>query len=211
MGLVSFWGLNDAGETCNEDPDFYSDPWDTFFINTNQLPGLCWVEGKTIAGIEIVKKKGKNSSGARITILGYDPGEFDVVCRIVTPSQWDIFQVIRNHYWAGPSKTSKPPALTVNVRYPDLNSLNIYQGVVIGCPLGTPSSDIEGARDYRIRFHEQVAQKATKAKSAAGALPLEDERQPASAELNAPAPAPSTVAANTGLDGPPLTSFGSAN
>lgn len=210
MGIVDFWGLNGAGISCNEEADYFDDPWDTFYINTDRLPGRCSVEGKTIAGIEVVKKKGKNAAGAAITILGYDPGEFEVVCRIVTPSQWLIFQTVRNKYWAGPTKAAKPPALTVAVRYPDLNSLNIYKGVIIGCTPGTASSEADGARDYRIRFHEQVKQKAIKGKTAAGALPPEDERQPASAELNGPAPAPSTVAGNMGLDGPRLTSFGSA-
>jgi hypothetical protein len=210
MGIVRFWGLNGAGQSCNEEADYCDDPWDTFKINTDRLPGKCSVEGKTIVKIDVVKRKAVGAAGAEVTGLGYDPGEFDVVCRIVTPSQWLIFQTIRNKYWAGPLKKPKPPALTVAVHHPDLNSFNVHRAVIGGWSLGTPSSDAEGAREYRIHFHEYVPQKKSKVVSASGAIPPEDERGPPSAELNAPAPPPSTVAANTGLDSPPLTSFGSA-
>jgi hypothetical protein len=196
-----FWGLNAQGETPNEEPTFFHDPWDTFYVNGDQLPGFCEVVNKDVAQIEVEKKKGKNSAGATITVLGYEPGSFDVVCRIVTPAQWSSFQFFRRKYWAGPSKKAKPPSLTVTIGHPDLNSLGITRAVIIGFPLAE-KSDVEGAKNFRIRFHEETKKVAKKAVDAAGVLPPEDPRQPASQSLNVPED-PAANPANTSLAGPP--------
>ncbi len=129
--------------------------------------------------------------------------------RIATPEQWDVFQDVRNKYWAGPTKKAKPPQATVKVTHPDLNSINVYQAVLIGVPT-SEQSDVEGAKNFRFRFHEQVNPKATRVFNAAGALPPEDPRQPASAALNSPRPTPSSVHENMGLGGPVLTNTRSA-
>ena len=202
MAKAPFWGLNDKGQTPNEEPTFFQDPWDTFYINNDQLPGYCEVQNKDVAQVEVEKKKGKGSSGAKITILGYEPGSFDVVCRIVTPSQWSAFQDIRRKYWAGPAKAAKPPQATVGVSHPDLNSLNVTQAVIIGFPLAE-KSDVEGAKNFRIRFHEESKKVPKKNIDAAGVAPPEDQRQPASAALNAPAEDPAANPENTSLAGPP--------
>lgn len=209
MGKVIFWGMSDGGGSPNEDLLYQPDPWDSFFINDDQVPGKCWIENKGLAEIEVNVKKGKGGAGSTTTFLGYDPKAFDLVVRIATPAQWDIFQDLRNKYWAGPTKKTKPPTATVKVSHPDLASINIDQAVIIGVPT-SEQSDVEGAKNFRIRFHEQVLPKAVKVFSAAGALPAEDPRQPASAALNSPKPAPSTVPANMGLGGPVLTNTGSA-
>jgi hypothetical protein len=201
VALSPFWGLNDKGQTPNEEPTYFSDPWDTFYINGDQLPGYCEVINKDVAQVEVEKKKGKNSAGATITILGYEPGSFDVVCRIVTPAQWEAFQQIRRKYWAGPTKKTKPPALTVTIGHPDLNSLNVTRAVIIGVPLAE-KSDVEGAKNFRLRFHEESKKVAKKAIDAAGVLPPEDPRQPAAASLNTPED-PAANPENTSLAGPP--------
>jgi hypothetical protein len=198
-----FWGLNEQGQSCNEDLLYYPDPWDTFWINDDQLPGKCWVEGKDVAQLEIVKRKGKGMAGAKIALLGYEPGEFNVLCRIATPEQWQVLQSVRNKYWAGPAKATKPPQATVNVKHPDLNSLRIFQAVVFGVPLSEPS-DVEGAKHFRFRFHEQVKQRQVNQVIAAAALPPEDPRQPASASLNGRPEAPSSNPENASLSGPVL-------
>lgn len=202
---VPFWGLNEKGFTCNEGPDYERDPWDTFYINDMQVPGKCWVEGKGIAQIEVEKKKGKGQAGAKVSLYGYLPDEFDMVCRIATPSQWDIFQAIEDKIWAGPTKETKPPSIAVKVKYPDLQRLRIYEAVLVGVPLAE-QSDVEGAKHFRFRFHEQVKTTAYAVRSATAAVPPEDARQPASAALNATPPMPATVDANSSLDGPPLVS-----
>lgn len=206
---VPFWGLNEMGTTCNEGPDYERDPWDTFFINDMQLPGKCWVEGKGISQIEVEKKKGKGSAGAKITVYGYLPDEFDSVCRIATPSQWEIFQAIGDRVWAGPTKQAKPPQLTVRVKYPDLQRLRVYEAVLIGVPLAE-ASDMEGAKNFRFRFHEQVKQKASKVTTATGALPPQDPRLINSSAINATPALPSANPENSSLSGPPLVSRGDA-
>lgn len=205
MPRTPFWGLNAASVVPNEDLLYYPDPWDTFFINSDQLPGKCEVQNKGVATLEVEATKGKDSAGKRIRILGYDPKEFDVIVRIATPEQWDVFCDLGDKYWAGPGKKTKPPAATVLVRHPDLNRLRVYQGVIIGFPLAE-QSDVDGAKNFRIQFHEEVKQRPVAALQAAGALPPEDPRQPASIALNGPQPEPSTVDSNMTLDGPKLSS-----
>jgi hypothetical protein len=208
---VPFWGLNDEGFSCNEGPLYEKDPWDTFFINDIQLPGKCWVANKSIATIDVEKSKGKNSSGARIRFFGYLPGAFDMICRIATPEQWLVFQEVQDRFWAGPLKEARPPQITVKVKYPDINRLRVYQAVLVGVPLAE-DSDLEGAKNFRLNFHEQVKQKATTTKVAGGAVP-EFAGLPGSSfnpPLNAPPPLPSTNPKNFSLDGPPLQAHAGA-
>lgn len=206
---VPFWGLNAAGVSANEAPLYEQDVWDTAFINDDQLPGKCWIENKGVGEIEVQVKKAKTQANSRITFLGYDPKEFDLVVRIATEQQWDVFQDIRDKYWKPPAKKPNPPQATVKVKYPDINGINVFEGVLIGVPTSEPS-DLEGAKNFRFRFHEQGIVKPVKALSAGGALPPEDPRQPASAALNGPRPAPSSVDSNMGLGGPVLTNTGGA-
>lgn len=201
---VPFWGLNDDGQTCNEDPLYYTDPWDTFKINDVQLPGKCWLENNSIALLDVEKSKGKNNSGARIRFFGYMPGAFDLVERIVTPEQWLIFQETQDKFWAGPAKAARPPQMTVTVAYPDLGRLRVYQAVLVGMPLAE-ASDLDGAKNFRWKFHEQVAQRPVVAKVAGGPIP-EDKREIGSEESaeHFKQRLPSTNPANMGLEGPPV-------
>jgi hypothetical protein len=199
---VPFWGLNDDGVTPNEDLLYYPDPWDTFKINDVQLPGRCHLQNKSIAELDVEKSKGKNNSGARIRFFGYLPGAFDVVERIVTPEQWDIFQGIQDTFWAGPAKAAKPPQMTVKVSHPDLGRLRVYQAVLVGMPLAE-DADMDGAKYFRWQFHENVPQRPHKAKVAGGPIP-EDARLPSSQPENAKPELPSKNPANLGLDGPKL-------
>lgn len=202
---VPFWGLNDAGDSCNEGPLYFSDPWDTFFINDDQLPAECEVQNVSLAAIEVEKFKGKNQSGASIKFFGYLPGGFDVVCKINTAEQWEVFQQIQGKYWAGPLKTARPPQLTVRVRHPDINRLRVYQAVLVGVPLAEKGEQ-EGYKNFRFKFHEQVPTKATAAKKAGGAVP-EDPRLIAS---NATPALPSANPENASLAGPPNNTNGGA-
>jgi hypothetical protein len=202
---VPFWGLNDNGDSCNEGPLYALDPWDTFFINDDQLPGECSVQNVSLAAIEVEKFKGKNQSGASIKFFGYQPGGFDVVSQIATPEQWEVFQQIQDKYWAGPLKPARPPQITVRVRHPDINRLRVYQAVLVGVSLAEDGK-IEGAKNFRLKFHEQVPTKATATKKAGGPVP-EDTRLIAS---NATPPLPSKNPANMSLNGPPPNTLGDA-
>src|SRR5690349_1995356 len=101
MPRVPFWGLNAASAVPNEDLLYYPDPWDTFFINQDQVPGKCEVQNKGVAALDVESTKGKNASGIRIRVLGYLPKEFDLVVRIATPEQWNAFCDLGDKYWAG--------------------------------------------------------------------------------------------------------------
>jgi hypothetical protein len=173
------------------------------------MPGKCWIEGSGISAIEVERKKGKGTSGARISFFGYEPKEFAMLCRIATPEQWQLYQQIEDKFWAGPLKTDRPPQLTVKVSYPDLLRLRVFQAVLIAVP-PAETSDVEGAKNFRWKFHEQVKQKPHKAKSAAGALPPEDPQLPASSPLNFTPALPSQTQSNMSLDGPDLTSHAGA-
>jgi hypothetical protein len=200
---VPFWGLSDDGSTPNEDLLYYPDPWDTFVINDLKLPGRCTLQNKSIAAIDVEKSKGKNNSGARIRFFGYLPGQFDVIERIATPEQWLVFQEIQDKFWAGPAKEARPPQITVKVSHPDLGRLHVYQAVLVGMPLAE-DADVEGAKNFRWQFHEQVAQKPSKgAKVAGGPIP-EDARLPSSQPENATPALPSTNPDNMSLAGPPV-------
>lgn len=201
---VPFWGLNDEGVSCNEDQLYYPDPWDTFFINGLQLPGRCRLQNKSLAELDVEKTKGKNNSGARIRIFGYLPGGFSVMSRIATPEQWEAHQDIQDKFWAGPSKTARPPQMTVKVSHPDLYRLHIYEAVLVGMPLTEEDSEVDGAKILRWVFNEQTPQKPHKAKVAQGPIP-EDPRLPASdAPANETPQMPSKNPDNMSLDGPKL-------
>ena len=86
-GGIPFWGLNDAGVSANEAPLFF-DGWDTAWVGTRQLPGICKVVPGGIVSLEINRKKGKGFDGARLTAVGYDPKAFSISTEIETAEQW---------------------------------------------------------------------------------------------------------------------------
>lgn len=201
-----FWGLNEKGDSCAEGPLYARDPWDTFYINTDQLPGECELQNKGLAQIEVEKFKGKNQSGATIKFFGYLASAFDVICKISTPEQFEVYQQIQDKYWAGPTKAARPPALTVNVKHPDLNRLRVYQAVLYGVSLAE-RGEIDGSKNFRLMFHENVLPKGTKTKKAEGALPPEDSRLIGS---DATPVLPSKNPDNMSLDGPPNNTTGAS-
>lgn len=202
-----FWGLNEAGVSCNEAPLYFSDPWDTFYVNDVQLPGKCWVDRGDLAQIEIERTKGKGNRGAKLKIYGYEPHSFDVVIQITTDEQWQVYQSVQDRFWAGPTKTMKPPQGSVRVRYPDLGRLRVYSAVLFMLPPAEPA-DVPDGKNFRWRFHEDVPQAPIAAKVASGPIP-EDPRLPSSTgPVNQPAELPSKNPGNTGLQGPQLNTRG---
>jgi hypothetical protein len=200
MAGIPFWGLNEAGVTSNEGPTYFSDPWDTFYINELQFPGKCWLEGNP-GGLEVETYKGKNQTAAAVKVFGYLPKQFGLVVQISTPEQWEVYQELHDAFWAGPQKAPPIPGLSLHVRHPDLQRLRVDKAVLIDAPISEWAPDLDGARNFRWTFQHSSLPKATKTYTAKGALPPEDTRLPAS---NARLDLPSTKPENTSLDGPPL-------
>lgn len=201
-GGQPFWGLNDEGQSSGEGPLFSTDPWDTFFLGARQLPGECELQGAQVARIEVNKKKGKGLDGARITLTGYDPREFQVVCQIATPEQWSELQDIVDIYWRIPGKASNLSQVTLTVGHPGLAFLKIYTAVLVGVTPPLPGK-IDGTKAVTFSFLEapQVTKKKNVTKSAGP--PAEDKRKPASTRLgNETPPPPSSKKSNLGTGGP---------
>jgi hypothetical protein len=211
-GGAPLWGLNDQGFSSNEGPLFATDPWDTFWLGTRQLPGVCDVKPGSVARLQIDRKKPKGSDGARLTITGYDPREFQVTCEICTVDQWNELQDIVDVYWTIPGKTRNTAQVAISVYHPNLQWLKIYSAVLAGITPLVPGS-IEGAKMTTLTFQENFAPKPKNVTASAGPSSVaEDKRLPPSTapQNQTPAP-PSSNSANLGLSGPPpSTSVGTS-
>lgn len=202
---VPFWGLNKDGKCANEGPLFATDPWDTFWIGTRQVPGECVLEPGGIAQLEVIRKKGKGTDGAKLTLAGLDSKEFRVVVQIATPEQWAELQDVKNTYWRILNKTNPKADAAIAVRHPGLAFLNVYSAVLKGV-----SPPVEGKLDgamyvtFTFLQWDKVSNKNV-AKTADSAPPPEDARKPASAGLaptNAPPAPPESLAVNLSTGGP---------
>lgn len=205
-GGQPFWGLNDAGVSSNEAPLFATDPYDTFWLGTRQLPGECSLMVGDVAQLELNIKKGKGLDGARITVTGMKAGKFQLSCQIVTPEQWAEIQDVRDVYWRSPGKTSNLSQVAISVFHPALASVDVYSAVIDGW---SPPQDgkVEGAKNVVISFVWSIYVPKKKNVTKSSAAPAEDARKPASAKLqNETPPAPSSDPANASTGGPPQNS-----
>lgn len=202
-GGQPFWGLNDQGDSSSDAPLFSTDPWDTFWLGTRQLPGECTLIVGDIAQIEINSKKGKGIDGARLTVSGMKSGKFRVSCQIVTAAQWAEIQDVVDVYWRNPGKVSNLSQVSVSVYHPALAFVKCYSAVIAGV---TPPQDgkIEGAKNVLFEFvwSIYVAQKKNVTKTAGP--PARDPQKLAAANKisNGTPPAPSSKASNMSLSGP---------
>lgn len=203
MAGIRFWDVNDAGESPSEAPDYFDNPWDTFYVNGDQVPGLCDLQNKSLAALDVETSKGKNNSGATVRIFGYKPGAFDLVVTITTRSQWDLWCSFCDKYWQGPSQKRKPPASTVKVSHPDLTRVKVFEAVIVGLPLAERAeNDLE--KKFRVQFQERRKQEPRKAAVAKGAVIPEFAGLPSSFPENELVQLPSKDPKNLGLEGPPL-------
>lgn len=95
MAGAAFWG-----NAANEGPTFSSDPWDKVYLGGTALPGICEVKG--LAQLELDKKKQKGTNGLTLTVTGYQPGPFEVVCTVWTQAQWEYLLGWIDLYWLTP-------------------------------------------------------------------------------------------------------------
>lgn len=205
---IPFWGLNKDGKCANQAPLFAADPYDTFWIGASprrQFPGECVLDPGGLSALEVIKKKGKGTDGARWTLVGRDPKEFRIVVQITTPEQWAELQDIKNTYWRIPNKTNNLSGVALPVSHPGLDFVNVYFAVLkhVSPPV---DGKLEGAGYVTFTFLEAPKQGSKNVtKTADSAPPPEDPRKPASAGLapvNAPPPPPETLTANLGTEGP---------
>jgi hypothetical protein len=201
-GGAPFVGLNDDGASSNEAPLFFTDPHDTFFLGTRQLPGECKLQAQQVARIEVNKKKGKGLDGARITLAGYDPREFQVITQITTEDQWDELQDILDVYWRIPGKASTLSQVAISVSHPRLDPLKIHTAVLVGVTLSDGALTPSIAATFTFQEAPYIVKKKNVTKSSGP--PARDERKAAAAAKLAnetPEP-PSSKASNMSTSGP---------
>jgi hypothetical protein len=129
-GGQPLWGLNDQGSSSSDAQLFSTDPWDTFYMGTRQLPGECELIPGGIAAIELNVKKGKGSNVTRITYAGYAAKKFSITCEICTAAQWAELQDIIDVYWTIPNKVSNLSQIAVSVFHPNLAWIKIFSAVL---------------------------------------------------------------------------------
>lgn len=200
-GGQPLWGLNDQGFSSSFAPLFFTDPWDTFWIGTRQMPGECNVLNGAIAQIEINKKKGKGTDGARLTLAGYDPGEFPVTVEITTAEQWAELQDIVDIYWTIPNKGSTIPQVAVTVYHPNLAWLKIYSAVLKHISPMAPGK-VEGSKMTTLTFQENVATKKHRNVTKSAGPPAEAPQLPNSNQIGGSTAPPSANAGNASTSGP---------
>jgi hypothetical protein len=208
MAGIAFWGLNDKGTSCAEGTLYAADVWDTFICADMVFPGICELRGLGVATIDMVVKKAKGHTGARVTFGGYDPKQFEVACEIATPDQWDVLQDICEQLWRWQRqrKAPKQQEIALDVRHPDLARLGIDQAVLIGMPPAEKGT-FEGAKVFKFRFQEYLPPVQTNVtKSAQGSVSVVKElrfRQGTEPSNSAPPP-PSANKKNLSIKGPPV-------
>lgn len=77
-------------------------PWANVSIGGNRLPGTCVVAGAAVHRIDVQKANGVD--GGTLIERGYEPGKFDVDCKVWTRSQWRILLGILPQIFRRPNK-----------------------------------------------------------------------------------------------------------
>lgn len=118
--------------------DYATNPWETVSFDDIRLPGICEVKGLTKCNVK--NKRAPGSKGNKPTVMGYAPAEFDISCRIWTPSHLDIVLDELDRLWNVPmanprflrgSKTKIDTAqFTHSVDHPKLQALKIFYCVI---------------------------------------------------------------------------------
>lgn len=152
---IPFWG--DGTEEDNDPAAPYSShPWDVAVLAGLKLPGICDSKPTGIAAIEIDKKKAKGSHGAKVTILGYNPGTFDITCEVWTAAQWQVVQDVVRRLWKGSTATAADEAkASITVYHPGLRLVLVGTAIIVGITPPTKGT-FEGSRIITFHMHERV-------------------------------------------------------
>jgi hypothetical protein len=186
-GSIEFWG---NGSEEDLDGVIAKHPWDVAYLANMALPGICEVKMVSVARVEIDKKKPKGVNYARVTILGYDPGTFDVSCKIWTRDHWTKLQQIVRTIWKGPTAERGDQA-SIAVRHPILRLAKVYSAIVVGFTPGVPGPEA-GTMVFTFHLHENPrAQNKNVTASPAGSTTVVDPLSLSGGSSNGPAPMPS--------------------
>lgn len=208
MAEIVFWDQPDITDIPDppavtffggQGPDFPDNPWDTVFIDGQQLPGLCRVEG--LPTLKIDQKKKGGADAITFTATGYLPGPISVEITIWTASQWEIFVRLAKDgtLWRKPRKKAKAKELAKTISHPALALWGITQIIVQG--VSTPEhGPIKFSKVVKLRCLEYVPPDKddhTKTAKAQPNFPANSPKFPAGA-LNAAARPSDAVAGPRG-------------
>ncbi|HVZ89642.1 MAG TPA: hypothetical protein VHG72_21955 [Polyangia bacterium] len=206
-GAQPFWGLNDVGQSPNQAPLYFTDPWDTFWIGSSQVPGECTLMPGSAISVEVIKKKSKGGDGARVTLGGNDPKTFSLEIDISTAAQWALLQELEDAYRRRSGKKSTLSQSAVSVFHPDLASpgIGIYVAALVDIQLLKPSKT-DGAKIRTWTFQVSVEPPRNKNATQTIGPPAEEvQRFPASTSSllqNGTPPPPESDPGNLGTAGP---------
>jgi hypothetical protein len=188
---------------------YSSNEWDVVFFDGVPLPGLCDVKG--IAELKVDNKKAQGADGSTITITGYNPGPFEVTCKVWTPEQFETLQEAIDRVWNIPrrplphdtraalAKRLKKP---ITIGHPKVTQLEIDYCIVRGISFLEEDS-VYGVKVLRFKCQEwRLGGKnvtATPKKAPSRVAEYASGHEPKSA---AP-PRPSANAKNLAPGGPP--------
>lgn len=206
-GGQPIWGLNDQGASSSTAPLFATDQWDRFWMGTRLLPGECEVMPGGIAAVEVNVKKGKGTAGARVTLAGYAPKQFQVTCEICTAEQWAELQDIIDVYWTTPNKASNLTQIAVSVFHPNLAWIKIFSAVLVGVTPLVRGKSGEGFMSTTLTFQENATPQPKKNVTKSAGPPAEAPSLPNSNQAGATPAAtpPSSVPANASTSGAPVS------
>lgn len=177
-GKIAFWSL-EAGSTVGRDvlagvgeselsfllPRYGTAEGETYSTEPHslvtfkagatvlKLPGVSKPVGLVQLGTD--NKKGGNSEGSDLTITGYRPGPFEVVCEIWTQPQWDVLCDVVSKLWAIPTKRTKLSRIAVDIDHPECQRLNVHSVGIMGLSFGEDGR-APGSRIYRFKVIESV-------------------------------------------------------
>lgn len=182
-------------------PTYMPNPWDTAWVNGEQIPGLVVVDGAVKLQID-KSKKAQGKDGITLTSNGLLPGPVDIDITLWTEDQWEAFIAIRRTIWIKPNRGEAVRVVTID--HPAFALWDINQ-VMIESPSVPKRGPIPQTMLIKLRclqFLPPVAgnrKKATKTPKAVD-TPLDKARQPTQAGLQPGGESPSKT--DAGLKGP---------
>lgn len=188
MALIPFWDANTDGYPTWL---YAANPWDRLSLSGTQIPGV--VDCSAVAKLGYNKSKASGKHGARLTFVGYDPGEAEVKVYISNPAQWNEWQQVEGFFFAGDRKDP----VAVDASAPVFAALKIKSIAVVSIAAPAPGR-VPGEKVIVMKVHEYTGEKKKNAMHTPNASKykvhpvfLDDKLHPS----NARQPKPSTAAA----------------
>ncbi len=103
-GSGEWWGTNSAGFWAQGDRTYCTNPWDTFVVNGEQMPGLCKVTATPSQAID--RQKPNGSDAAALIVRGYVQAEISCTVTLWTQEHWVKWQKMIGKLWRRPNKAS---------------------------------------------------------------------------------------------------------